>query len=55
MEKKSIECLKKPKLGKQYDPAIPFLGIHQKKKKNTKTLTGKECMHPPCSLQHDLL
>ena len=33
-KKKSIECLKKPKLGIQYDPAIPLLGIYQKKKKN---------------------
>ena len=35
-KKKSIECLIKPKLGKQYDPAIPFLGIHQKKTQKLK-------------------
>lgn len=34
--KKSIECLKKPKLGIQYDPAIPLLGIHQNKQTNLK-------------------
>ena len=51
-KKKSIECLKKPKLGIQYDPAILLLCIHQKQ---PKTLTGKECMYPPCSLQHYLL